>query len=421
MTSLWILPDSGFWRDIKNANDTGHAFDFWNCNGWTVKPQPTPETRLRRSVLTGWNEKGFRAKINFPLIADDVPAWAFEDLRNPYELYNALDLFRDRFAMLGQKITFPQETARAIFEGSASRKFPKLSEHPATFWKPFRQAPPKELIWIRELTKAERSKPFVHAFDKRMMFLAAARNAHFGEFEYTEVEKPKLADIPKNAAGIVEATIINGDYLLTDLYGDKGWFWLPTLRVLVEAGATVRIKRGFLWTETHRLFEKFAVRVGDAIKEFRAKDLPEFKAANAACKSAYVKFFGWLGRVCDCNYCAELSPEMNGCKISGWGSELYRPDWRGQIITTAYANLLRNVLEVRKKWGGLEPFAINHDCVMYFSDHRNPLGDFAGSPLLDENKFTHEWTLPGDVVRESIAAGGGPYTLDALGKSEGLE
>jgi hypothetical protein len=376
---------------------------------------------IERSVLTAWDASGFRAKLNFPRLIDDSAAWAFDEIENPYVLHNALELFRDRFGMTGQKITFPQETARTIFETSQSRKLPSLSENNGTFYAPFRNAPPKEIIWMREPTKAEIQKPFVHAFDKRMMFLAAARNAYFGEFEFSEVEKPKLSEIPANAAGIVEATIIGGDYLLETLYGSKGWFWLPTLRLIAaQPGASVRIKRAFMWTETHRLFEKFAVRVGDAIKEFRESDLPEFKAANAAAKKAYVSFFGWLGRLCDCAFCAGVSSDPKGCKINGWSGPLYRPDWRGQIISTAYANILRNVLEVRTKWGGLEPFAIDHDCLMYFSDNRDPIADFHGSPLLDQNRFTHEWTLPGDVVRAAIADGRGPGVIDGIGKNEGI-
>lgn len=375
---------------------------------------------LRRNIITGWDGSGFRAKINFQNL-DGSQSWAFDSIADPYELYQALDLFRDKFLLTAEKLTFPQETARTIFEITQLRKAPKLSDNNGVYFRPFKETPAREIISMRDLTKDEKKMPFVHAFDKRMMFLSAARNVHVGEFEYTEIEK-KLSDIPKTAAGIVDAEIKFPDPVISGLYEDKGRFWLPTLRLFAENPQTIiKIKKAWLWNDTQRLFEKFAKRIGDVIKDLRESDLPEYQAANRAAKECYVKFFGWLGRECGCDYCGGRSAEMNGCKINGWSGPLYRPDWRGMIISEAYANLLRNVIEVRTKFGGLQPFAIDHDCVMYFSNYRDPMFEFRGSPLMDPNRFTHEWTLPGDVVRRAIKDGYGPGRIDGLGKSEGLK
>ena len=134
----------------------------------------------------------------------------------------------------------------------------------------------------------------------------------------------------------------------------------------------------------------------------------------------YVSFFGWFGRACDCSRCNTIGSDPSVCKRNGWKAELFRPDWRAAIISMAKANLLRNIRQVAQWTGGLEPFAINHDCIMYFSDSEQPAHEFNGSDVMQADKFTHEWTLPAKRVLGLLKDGAGPAMIDATSKSEGV-
>lgn len=359
--------------------------------GFTIKPAGRFE-----NMLTGWDDKGFKATVHFPGLTRE--GWAFDEITDPWLLFSALDLYREK---LGVYPTFWQRAAKDIFINSLQQRPVLCSEDPENYWRPFIDKMESEFIWTRQPAGPETDAAHAHAFDKRMMFLSAARGAMCGVGQYEEIGPTKYADLA-GAVGLVEIERPKFNYplrpefakLLADLFaGDSATLLVmtPYLPLFDKyESVPIKITRGWVWKKPKRLFETFAVKIGTAIKETRISDEPEAAEVNSALKVLYTRFFGWLGRLEN---------------RTGFAAELFRPDWRALIVAGAGVNLLRNIENVWEYTGKI-PFAINHDCIMYFSEADHWPVDFDNkTAVADPNKFTHEWTAAGAAVREALAAG----------------
>lgn len=360
--------------------------------------------------MTAWNGDGFRCKLVFTGLYDNN--WAFDEIEDPYVLFNALNEFKER---LGVEPTFKFETARTLFENTLKPKSIKeFWDDAAEYWRPFIEQAEPDILWNRAPKKDEKHAAFCHAFDKRSMYLAAARSVFVGAGPYSELENVDLKTLiasHKKLAGLVEfATPIKwNDPFLAELFGKQKRFYWPLVEFFYQADdfqKFPKIKKAWIWPEPVRLFEKFAGQLLDAIKQGRAdsvdsdgEPVESVRVAVACMKSLYTGLFGWFGR-------------LNVPAPKAHKAELFRPDWRGHIVAMAKANLLRNIYQVRQWTNGREPFGIYHDCLMYFSDGSDPVFDFNGSDLLYENKFTHEGTIPAAEMRKLIKAGAGIVEMD---------
>lgn len=337
----------------------------------------------------------------------DRQTWAFDEITDPFELWSAIDIYRDK---LGIFPGFPQGDAREVLTASWGAKYPRvLTDDPREYWKPFIDKNENEFIWLREPDKAERKAKFAHAFDKRKMFLSAARGAMFGPGEYFPIGETSFTKMG-NMVGLVQvkklkfSNALKPEFakFLAKLFNGSEFYFTPYLHFLKDY-ADIQIKRGWVWPEPYRIFEKFAKQIGDAIADTRRDD-PESLHCNRAFKDLYVRLIGWFARGCECQYCFPERPQAMRCKLRETFPELYRPDWRGIILAQAGADLLRNIENVYKFTGTL-PFGINHDCLMYFSEEENWEFEFSKSTVSDPNKYTHEWTAPGEKVRAAIDGG----------------
>lgn len=380
-------------------------------------------------MLTAWDSNGFRCTVHFPGLLRE--RWEFDRITDPYLLFNAIEVFTNK---LQTAPTYPMRVAKELFTGTLGPAAPQiLTDAPEKYWSVFIDKMETEFIWQRKLTAAEKKMDFVHAFDKRMMFLSAARGGMFGRGHWEIVEHCKYEDLG-GAVGIVKlkkpkfenAMFPDFAKFLKELFGKTETFFTPYLSVFENKERSwinsLEIEKGFIWRKPERLFEKYSVKLGNAIKDTRSDSSQsrvtreELDAANASFKQCYTQFIGWLGRTCECENC---NPRINGpetgefiaCKRQGFGAELFRPDWRGLIVAGAGANLLRNIWDVYFYTKKL-PFAINHDCIMYFSDAEQWEMDFAKTPVADPLKFTHEWTAPADKVLAAIAEGLNPAQLE---------
>lgn len=367
----------------------------WQAPGWEVRPGRID------NLLTAWDSSGFRCSVTFPGLTGEK--WEFDRIDNPYVLYQSVAAFSDTF---GVQPTYPQRAAREIFLKTLPYEPDLLTDDPDNYWKVFADKMESEFIWLGKLTKKDRQFKYVHAFDKRMMFLSAARGAMFGMGHCEEISNIKWADI-SNAVGLVKLKKHKFENNLDksipgffkELFGKGDIFYTPYLSVFQGKHESfvndLEIEKGFIWRTNFRLFEKFGKGIGDVIKSTRPENNPggvvepEQAVIGKAAKNLYTRFFGWLGRLEN---------------RTGFAANLYRPDWRGLIVSSAGANLLRNILNVYRMSGKL-PIGINHDALLYLSDHEDPFHEFHGSDLFDKNKFTHEWTADAAAVFELIDAG----------------
>ncbi len=358
-------------------------------------------------MITAWDESGFRTVLNVPGLCRD--RWEFDRIDDPFLLFNAIGAFQDKLGILP---TFSQRAAKDLFVSSLKQRPVLVSDDPEKYWQPFIDKMESDIIRVFDLSESAKVQPWVHAFDKRMMFLSAARGGMFGVGAFEYVENLQYTGTGK-AVGLVEIekpvfeNVFKPEFakFLAEFFGDTCLFMSAYLPIIEQFTAKpIKIKRGWIWRKPERLFEKFAAKLGTAIKETRS-DQADLRAANMAFKSMYTVFFGWLGRLEN---------------RTGYAMELFRPDWRAIIVSEAGANLLRNVLNVYE-YTKLLPTAINHDCLMYFSQSENWKMDLDKTAVADPNKFSHEWTAPGDLVRTAIDQGYSAMQIESEVKKNGQE
>jgi hypothetical protein len=391
---LWILNTSDFLQSIKRESEIFEACkeidfllpeekenlsnSFWTSENYKFSPVKP----FSRNVVSIWQHNVFKSNVQIIFCGLNGEAWEFDRIADAVLLFNAIECFVEKIGVLP---SFPIRTTQKIFEKTVKRDFPVLSNNPLEYFAPFLEKRDDTLITLRDLEATERKAKYLFAFDKRSMFLNVCSGLEFGENEYETVENVSSDNL---LVGLYDVQMVwktkinkplfqnyyqNGDYLL----------YSPTLELFSEF-ADIKIKRGYIFRETHRTFEKFYKLISKAKKETSDSEFLAVRSANSAIKSLYTDFFGFLRK--------RENAE------SEYAKQWFRPDWRGLIIAQANADLLRNAYQVQQKTGK-KPFAILHDCLMYAADD---ISEFAETCLIDSNKFSFEWKLDRTIVFDDL-------------------
>lgn len=311
--------------------------------------------------------------------------WSFDEETCPYTLSNAIQVFIEKIGVAPIRWAW---TYRLLLKKTVKSGFKKY-ENQFEYFAPFTEQRVSAPTWKRELTREEKKAKYVHAFDKRAMFLNACSSLRLGENNYEILENICFSEIDKNWCGLcdVEITWTNKqtNLFLQDLIGENTRFFTAFLRFLIKDNYAekIKIKKAWIFTETHQTLNQFYKIVSKAKKETSDGDAAD-KLANSAIKKLYVAGTGWLASEKD-----------------GYFPEFFRPDWRGEIVSNANANLFRNILQVKQVAGKL-PFAIQKDCLFYFSDYKEPFLEFENTHLFDAEKFSFEWTCKAEIIREAL-------------------
>lgn len=331
--------------------------------------------------------------------------WSFDRCDDAYTLYNAIELFIEK---IGVCPSFPIRTSTKLFEKTVKRKIKIERENLIDYFQPFLDAPDANQIWLRDLDLTERGAKYIHGFDKKSMFLSACSSLEFGEGEYDYLENKTFSGEAIKYTGLFDVEIIwrkqiNKPFFIKNLVSANGFFYSAMLEYLMGFAEEIKIKRGWYWRETRKTFDGFYKTISTAKKETSGSSDLDVQCANGAIKSLYTEFFGFLRK------------RENA---ENFARDYFRPDWRGLIISQAVANLLRNAYEVQlltlKK-----PFAIYHDCLLFASDEPDFNKQFAGTCLLDANKFSHEYTLDAGKVFDSKGKSKLKLVeIDSLGKNQ---
>ena len=229
-----------------------------------------------------------------------------------------------------------------------------------------------ELVWRRPLTEMERSRRWVHAYDKNAQFLGATSSLPLGFGEPVQLQStPSWEIMPyRKHPGYWRTTLsANQDLLLPDPispYKDPTeqpegiWLSSAALDLAIELGRVRAVHEAYVWPTSHRALEPWYKRLRDARVALKS-DMYTYPHAEArqlayqAIKAIYTQSIGWLSS-------------------TAWdreGDDLWRPDWRDAIIGQARANLFRNILTFVKS--GHIPWMAGADCLYFVSDDPDPL------------------------------------------------
>lgn len=398
LKQLWITKGNYIWKKLKKDFESHSKFlersdhfteeekagivpMFFRSKVWQVRPQ------TYSNVLTAWDNTGHRCQLIFPGLTKN--GWSFDADLDPFELFNAIDLFVEHIGVLP---SYPIRTARTLFDKVGPELIPMggtNSENVLAYYEPFLE-PESDFLFLRPEYKAERSRPLAVAFDKRSMYLSALSEKMFSIYDYQETGPldPKGPGDVWPGVYDCRVTFPNGSFL-KKLIRPRGHYYSNFIKLFLELGARVEIINGWGWPphRTERVFGQFYKTVSAAKKATEGGELASELTANKAVKRLYTDFVGWLRSI---------------KHAEGWASAYYRPDYQGLIVSLANANLLRNILETEKKTG-LRPLGIYHDELIYLV---NDPSDLAGTPITDPARYSFEWECPADLVRAVIKDGG---------------
>lgn len=229
------------------------------------------------------------------------------------------------------------------------------------------QVPNSAILWCRSASTDEAGRGWIHSYDANAMYLAAIGATEVGVG--ASVHHPDGTEFSAKVAGLwrIDPGTRPDDWRLPDiarpagsLAGRTGWYSTPVIRYLVETGQTPEILEAYTWPDTtRRYFDRWTEVVRDARSAMLAAAAdgdPDAPIVLDAIKATYTRLIGRFARQEDAHN----------------RSELYRPDWRLAIVSTANANLLRKLRtagQTADQW----PVAISTDEVFYLSDEPDPV------------------------------------------------
>jgi hypothetical protein len=260
--------------------------------------------------------------------------------------------------------------------------------------------PARDVVFMRPLTAQERAQGgYLVTADKNSMYLAACTDVRLGAGDPVHKTHAQI-DTSKLETGIyfiriAGTSIFDGDLLPHPTDGRlEGWFWVYTVKLLIDLGYEVEIVEGYTWAQSHTTLRPWAERLWPArasLKTDRARysNEPARLAAYGAMQTTIRGAIGLLAHPPDFT-------DRPGA------FDWYRPDWNALIVDLARVKMFYVMWKYFKL--GFIPFAIMTDCLYYIgasNDHAASLpGMFDRSDKL--GGFKRKFARP--VTTGQIAA-----------------
>lgn len=191
----------------------------------------------------------------------------------------------------------------------------------------------------RPVAQDEQGLPFVHRFDVRGMYLAAAGAAGLG---WSAPEQSGAQDFDPERPGYwqIDARKINDPLHLLTRDDRVAWVTTPIMSWLHECGVRPEIHDSVTADRSSRIMRGWAERVRDA--RFLAEGRVSLMPYRGAVKDTYSRTVGML-----------KNP----------AARIYRPDWRDTVVDLAKVTMLRKIRQA-----GVRPLRYQTDSIWVASD-----------------------------------------------------
>ena len=339
--TLWLHPSAGWrWRDA----------DIDACAPWTVAGSGGETAGEPWWTATRQGVYGVRNIVQ--PIYEDRASW--RETPDAATLRTSLLAFRDALGMEWRRSPGATGTRllRSLHSGAHATRLEMDGPPPP----PATERLVRDgghISWTRPLRADERAL-FLHSFDVNAQYLAACSSLALGVGawqHHSHVPLPqKASDYLPGYYRVKRTERAVSASLPPIMKSDSEWVTTPTLRLLRESDATLRILESYTWFEHKRYLEGWYRRLRDA-----RLALTDPYAIDAV-KGLYRHAVSWFD-----------SNTWDRSKDA-----LYRPDWAHQIRAQARASVLRTVARVgaqRDCW----PVAVGSDCLYYLDASPDPL------------------------------------------------
>lgn len=203
------------------------------------------------------------------------------------------------------------------------------------------------ILYRRPLAECQPGWEYVHQFDTRVAYLAAAGVVELPwgglrQFDDMQFDKAyagywlvRTDDLPHDVVPVVD-----------DRRTFEGTVWLttPIMTLCQDLGYTPEVLTAHVSAKTRRLLRPWAERLRDGIYDAERR---QHKILRTAFKETASRSIGMLARK---------------------GGRIYRPDWADLVIDTARANFVRKLRATLKEARGVQLIQIKTDAMFLLSD-----------------------------------------------------
>jgi hypothetical protein len=243
----------------------------------------------------------------------------------------------------------------------------------------------------RTMTDTELGSKYIHQFDVRAMYLAAANTAMVG-WSAPEARGPQEFDPGRPGYWLVQGDQLDAPHTVVRPGPGPKWLTTPVMSYLAERGQTPEVFDSWTSERGGRYLKPWAERLTAALKvgQYCGED-PCVRCVRMGLKETYKRTVGMMARA---------------------GGRIFRPDWRDEVVDRARVNVIRKV-----DASGYDPLRWNTDSVWIATDEEAPavgrkLGvpyTPAGDEVWQVGKFRHIRTMtPAEYLehyeRQPVAA-----------------
>lgn len=310
--------------------------------------------------LSGEDRVRFRRRDGLGTLVIQLPPMLAEwglDSHSDDDCLSAINAYQGLFGV--DVIYNPSGTGlRALRADYARNGRSERLAPPKKTLEPFKTHGPQALTWIRPLADDEKGRRWLAAFDKSASYLRAS-DVYCGVGDYDWCRTVDCASLDVRWASQQPGVWRLGgppvQFHGLEIQLENRWFYTPMLKWLAATTDLFYVLEGYYFSERAQIFRRW-----------REKMLPiadgDKCALRSMCKATYTRSFGLL--------CSEFLAKQN--------DQLYRPDWRGQVIEEAAARMLWNIEKVYQALK-LSPVAIYDDCLFYAIDDMRLAGLMVGA------------------------------------------
>lgn len=203
------------------------------------------------------------------------------------------------------------------------------------------------LLWKRPLPDCQPGWEYVHQFDVRSAYLAAAGVV---ELPWSGLRRVCDMQFDKDYAGywLVRASDLPGDVIgVVDsrrVWEDQVWLTTPIMCLVQDLGYTPEVVDAYVSAKTRRILRPWAERLRDGLY---AAEKREASLLRTSIKDTYARSIGMLARK---------------------GGRIYRPDWADFTIDMARANFVRKLRGTLKEARNVQLIKVATDSMYLLSD-----------------------------------------------------
>ena len=298
---------------------------------------------------------------------DEEDRWPLSSMSDGRTLYATLQYLEQALGVpiLAGPAKTGQDLLKRLHEGTPRGKA-WLRPLPPADLAFFGKHQSSDLRWIRPLSEAEERAKWVHVFDKNGQYASATGSVVLGAGRYEQVEAPAFE---KRRAGLWQVKLsgtsgYDGQDLphpfantptISRAFASEGTTWQHTAQVALalEVGYQVEIERALLFAKSHRILAGWHDRIKAASDGLNDASWYRHEEARLAARE-----------------CVKAIRNQSIGKFSSLPTPqtLYRPDWRGAIISEARACMIRNIATCAA--AGVVPFACHVDSLYVVSEHQ---------------------------------------------------